>query len=126
MVRVPPRPALDPARSSTFDLEAAQVGAIERTRRQRRAARGSRPIASVSDICEVYSYQSERARLHADRDVRWPEQAPHVVIVGVTRRRPGRRAMRMDNGAPFRVTVLDRRNHHLFAPLLYQVATAAL
>lgn len=28
--------------------------------------------------------------------------------------------------APVRITVLDRRNHHLFQPLLYQVATAAL
>jgi NADH dehydrogenase len=29
-------------------------------------------------------------------------------------------------GAPVAVTLLDRRNHHLFQPLLYQVATAAL
>jgi len=29
-------------------------------------------------------------------------------------------------GRPVRVTLLDRRNHHLFQPLLYQVATAAL
>ena len=28
--------------------------------------------------------------------------------------------------APVNVTLLDRRNHHLFQPLLYQVATAAL
>jgi NADH dehydrogenase len=28
--------------------------------------------------------------------------------------------------APVRVTVVDRRNHHLFQPMLYQVATAAL
>jgi NADH dehydrogenase len=28
--------------------------------------------------------------------------------------------------APVRVTVVDRRNHHLFQPLLYQVATAVL
>jgi NADH dehydrogenase len=28
--------------------------------------------------------------------------------------------------APVSITVLDRRNHHLFQPLLYQVATAAL
>lgn len=28
--------------------------------------------------------------------------------------------------APVRVTLLDRRNHHVFQPLLYQVATAAL
>jgi NADH dehydrogenase len=29
-------------------------------------------------------------------------------------------------GRPVRVTLFDRRNHHLFQPLLYQVATAAL
>ncbi len=28
--------------------------------------------------------------------------------------------------APADVTVIDRRNYHLFQPLLYQVATAAL
>jgi NADH dehydrogenase len=28
--------------------------------------------------------------------------------------------------APVRITLLDRKNHHLFQPLLYQVATAAL
>src|SRR3954470_23970943 len=28
--------------------------------------------------------------------------------------------------ADARVTIIDRRNHHLFQPLLYQVATAAL
>src|SRR6185436_20760322 len=28
--------------------------------------------------------------------------------------------------APVQVTVLDRTNHHLFTPLLYQVATAGL
>jgi NADH dehydrogenase len=29
-------------------------------------------------------------------------------------------------GAPVRITIIDRRNHHLFQPLLYQVATASL
>jgi NADH dehydrogenase len=29
-------------------------------------------------------------------------------------------------GAPVRITLVDRRNHHLFQPLLYQVATASL
>ena len=28
--------------------------------------------------------------------------------------------------APVRITLVDRRNHHLFQPLLYQVATAGL
>jgi NADH:ubiquinone reductase (H+-translocating) len=29
-------------------------------------------------------------------------------------------------GAPVRITIIDQRNHHLFQPLLYQVATASL
>jgi NADH dehydrogenase len=38
----------------------------------------------------------------------------------------GLAAARALAGRDVRVTVLDRRNHHLFQPLLYQVATAAL
>ena len=49
---------------------------------------------------------------------------PHVVIVGGGF--GGLYAARALAGAPVRVTLLDRRNHHLFQPLLYQVATAAL
>ncbi|CAN7302165.1 NAD(P)/FAD-dependent oxidoreductase [Rhizobium sp. LjRoot30] len=30
------------------------------------------------------------------------------------------------NGAPVEITLIDRRNHHLFQPLLYQVATTVL
>src|SRR6478736_10225467 len=29
-------------------------------------------------------------------------------------------------GADISITIVDRRNHHLFQPLLYQVATASL
>ena len=29
-------------------------------------------------------------------------------------------------GAGAEITIIDRRNHHLFQPLLYQVATSAL
>jgi NADH dehydrogenase len=49
---------------------------------------------------------------------------PHVVIVGAgfggleAAKKLGREAVR--------VTVIDRTNHHLFQPLLYEVATAAL
>ena len=35
-------------------------------------------------------------------------------------------AARRLKDAPVRVTMVDRRNHHLFQPMLYQVATAAL
>ncbi|MBI3894930.1 MAG: FAD-dependent oxidoreductase, partial [Acidobacteria bacterium] len=48
----------------------------------------------------------------------------HVVIVGAGF--GGLYAARALKNAPVQVTVLDRRNHHLFQPLLYQVATAAL
>ena len=52
----------------------------------------------------------------------------HVVILGggfgglAAARALGRRSLR----ERIRVTVIDRKNHHVFQPLLYQVATAAL
>ena len=49
---------------------------------------------------------------------------PHVVIIGGGF--AGLSAVRTLRRAPVRITLLDRRNHHLFQPLLYQVATAAL
>ena len=54
------------------------------------------------------------------------EQAdlPRVVIVGGGF--GGVRAAHALRHAPVRVTVIDRNNHHLFQPLLYQVATAEL
>jgi NADH dehydrogenase len=48
----------------------------------------------------------------------------HVVIIGGGF--GGLYAARALQGEPVRVTLLDRRNHHLFQPLLYQVAMAAL
>jgi NADH:ubiquinone reductase (H+-translocating) len=49
---------------------------------------------------------------------------PHIVILGGGF--GGLQAARSLRRAPVRVTLIDRRNHHLFQPLLYQVATAAL
>jgi NADH dehydrogenase len=48
----------------------------------------------------------------------------HVVVVGGGF--GGLWAVRALASAPVRVTLLDRTNHHLFQPLLYQVATAGL
>jgi NADH:ubiquinone reductase (H+-translocating) len=48
----------------------------------------------------------------------------HVVIIGGGF--GGIAAARALKRAPIRLTMIDRRNHHLFQPLLYQVATAAL
>jgi NADH dehydrogenase len=49
---------------------------------------------------------------------------PHVVIIGGGF--GGLAAARGLARAPVNITLVDRRNHHLFQPLLYQVATAAL
>jgi len=49
---------------------------------------------------------------------------PRVVIVGAGF--GGLEAAKRLSGQPVDVTLVDRRNHHLFQPLLYQVATAAL
>ena len=52
------------------------------------------------------------------------DQRPRVVIVGAGF--GGLSAAKALRKADVRVTLVDRRNHHLFQPLLYQVATAGL
>ncbi|HUO83629.1 MAG TPA: NAD(P)/FAD-dependent oxidoreductase [Thermoanaerobaculia bacterium] len=49
---------------------------------------------------------------------------PHVVILGGGF--GGLYAAKRLARAPIRITLIDRKNHHTFQPLLYQVATAAL
>src|SRR5438876_9146705 len=53
-----------------------------------------------------------------------PEQKPRVVIIGAGF--GGLEAAKKLAGEAVSVTVVDRTNYHLFQPLLYQVATAAL
>jgi NADH dehydrogenase len=52
------------------------------------------------------------------------EGLPRVVVLGAGF--GGLSAARALRGAPVRLIVIDQRNHHLFQPLLYQVATAGL
>jgi len=49
---------------------------------------------------------------------------PHVIVIGGGF--GGLYATRALRHAPVEITVLDRRNHHVFQPLLYQVAMAVL
>src|SRR5947209_551936 len=70
------------------------------------------PVCSVTYVPGLYRYDTNTVEL------------PHVVIVGGGF--AGLFAARALDGAPLRVTLLDRHNYHLFQPLLYQVATAAL
>lgn len=53
-----------------------------------------------------------------------PLRRPHIVIVGGGF--GGLAAARGLNGADVDITLIDQRNHHIFQPLLYQVATAGL
>jgi 2-polyprenyl-6-methoxyphenol hydroxylase-like FAD-dependent oxidoreductase len=53
-----------------------------------------------------------------------PVDLPRVVIVGGGF--GGLYAARTLAGAPVRITLIDRRNYHLFRPMLYQVATGLL
>jgi len=53
-----------------------------------------------------------------------PDTRPHLVVVGGGF--GGLWATRALASAPLRITLVDRGNHHLFQPLLYQVATAGL
>jgi NADH dehydrogenase FAD-containing subunit/uncharacterized membrane protein YphA (DoxX/SURF4 family) len=69
---------------------------------------------SLDHLIDRWARRAERS--HPD--------VPHVVIVGA-----GFGGMACAAGLchePVRVTLIDRENHHLFQPLLYQVATAAL
>ncbi len=52
------------------------------------------------------------------------KKIPHVIIVGGGF--GGLTAARELDRAPVRITLIDRTNHHLFQPLLYQVAMAGL
>jgi NADH dehydrogenase len=64
-------------------------------------------------------FRRKRQRALAEADIR-----ARVVIVGGGF--GGLQAAKALADAPVQVTLVDRRNHHLFQPLLYQVATAAL
>ncbi len=52
------------------------------------------------------------------------QKLPHVVILGAGF--GGLTAAKKLKNAPVRITLIDRQNYHLFQPLLYQVAIAAL
>src|SRR5579884_3632347 len=68
--------------------------------------------------------RTNKADLKKHVDEQTKDAVPHVVIVGAGF--GGLRVARALRHAPVRITVIDRNNYHLFQPLLYQVATAAL
>src|SRR5229473_2513416 len=93
---------------------------------------------SLSINEENRTWTGTRKRLHKCNDPRVRNQRPlhmtteqprsahphRVVIVGAGF--GGLETAFRLAGAPVSITLIDRRNHHLFQPLLYQVATASL
>lgn len=53
-----------------------------------------------------------------------PDHWPHIVVVGAGF--GGLACVNKLKNLPVRITLIDRHNYHLFQPLLYQIATAAL
>ena len=66
------------------------------------------------------SSRSRRAAFASDP----PSETHRIVVVGAGF--GGLEAISCLRGAPVKITVVDRRNYHLFQPLLYQAATASL
>jgi len=66
----------------------------------------------------------DRVQIIRDDQSATGSSRPHVVIIGAGF--GGLSAAMQLAHVAADVTVIDRRNHHLFQPLLYQVATAAL
>ena len=78
------------------------------------------PILGMASETTAH-HKSVMERTMSDRSTK---PKPRVVIVG-----GGFGGLSTAKGladAPFDITLIDRNNHHLFQPLLYQVATAAL
>ncbi len=80
-------------------------------------------VLALGATANRYGLRSVAARLRrAPIDDNSGESRKHIVIVGAGF--AGMQAARVLRNAPVDVTVVDRSNHHLFQPLLYQVATA--
>jgi NADH dehydrogenase len=81
--------------------------------------------ASPTQVAETIGSPPDDQELHAARSVaRSVRQKPRVVIVGGGF--AGLAAAHALRHADAEVVLIDRRNHHIFQPLLYQVATAVL
>ena len=67
---------------------------------------------------------SERNVLFDRNPSQIPDDWPHIVVVGAGF--GGLAAVNKLKHLPVRITLLDKRNYHLFQPLLYQIAAATL
>jgi NADH dehydrogenase len=85
----------------------------------KRVSRTRAPTDSVLSVGRRGPYHASMPQHHSPAAAR-----PHIVVVGCGF--GGLEATRALHRADVDVTVIERTNHHLFQPLLYQVATAGL
>jgi NADH dehydrogenase len=82
-------------------------------------------FAALLSLVALVSFSRRRFGARGDAAARVAEPGTHRVVV-VGGGFGGLNAVRALASAPVHVTLIDKRNFHLFQPLLYQVATAAL
>lgn len=73
---------------------------------------------------KINTVHSSKPYTAEDEQKKASDAMPHVVIVGAGF--GGLDAAKRLRKVPVKVTVIDRTNHHVFQPMLYQVATAGL
>src|SRR5678815_4946799 len=92
--------------------------------RNGRSRRGMTTIVQLGPPTARSSVRPEKEEIMAAFNRYDPATWPRVFIVGGGF--AGIAAAKALKNVPVQVTMVDRRNHHVFQPLLYQVATAAL
>ena len=87
----------------------------------------NRVSSGCAELCEIFHKRAICGLLSVSCEAHMKihhRNLPRVILIGGGF--GGLEAAKSLRRAKVRVTLLDRQNHHLFQPLLYQVATAAL
>ena len=100
------------------------IGGAGRPARAHRARRRASRNGKLGRPLELDDLQTPPGGLDRETLTRQTSARPRVFIVGGGF--AGLAAAKALAAAPVHVTMVDRRNHHVFQPLLYQVATASL
>jgi NADH dehydrogenase len=88
------------------------------------ADKNSATFRAAVDLSEKNDKTDDKTNNKTNNEKDATMAVPHVIILGCGF--GGLFAARQLAGADVRITMIDRSNHHLFQPLLYQVATAGL
>ena len=105
-------------------VKPVSIEALSNCSKDCRSPEWGRPGEDADGTINAGRVRAAATRAMAEKEGPMAASLPRVVIIGGGF--GGLNAAQSLAKAPVRVTLIDRRNHHLFQPLLYQVATAAL